>query len=128
MEHDFNQKSERKKIRTLKFLFTLTWAISLIVNLPNSIYLSIYIKKQRLKKVSPKHIWYSFFLCVLLAQSCLTHQDPTDCSPPGFSAHGIFQARRLEWVAISYSMESSWPRDETRISCISCIGRQILYH
>ena len=66
MEHDCNQKSEgKKKIRrTLKFLFTLTWAISLIVNLLSSVYQSIYIKNQRLKKVSPKHIWYRFFLFV----------------------------------------------------------------
>ena len=42
------------------------------------------------------------------------------------SGHGIFQA--MEWVAISYSRGSSWCRDQTCISCISCIGRQILYH
>ena len=56
--------------------------------------------------------------------------DPMNCSPPGSSAHGIFQARILEWVAISYSRGFSSPRDHTRISCISCvscIGRQILY-
>ena len=39
----------------------------------------------------------------LLAQLCLTLCDPTDCSPPGSSAHGIFQARILEWVAIPFS-------------------------
>ena len=33
-----------------------------------------------------------------------------DCSPPGSSVHGIFQARTTEWVAISFSRESSWPR------------------
>ena len=54
-----------------------------------------------------------------------------DCSPPGSSVHGISQARILEWVAISSSRGSSWPRDQTPISCISdsllhC--RQILYH
>ena len=37
------------------------------------------------------------------AQSCLTSCDPMDCSPPGSSIHGIFQARVLEWVAISFS-------------------------
>ena len=36
-------------------------------------------------------------------QSCLTLSDPMDCSPPGSSAHGIFQARILEWVAIAFS-------------------------
>ena len=40
-------------------------------------------------------------------QSCLTLCDPMDCSPPGFSVHGILQARTLEWVAISFSMYNS---------------------
>ena len=48
-----------------------------------------------------------------------------DCSPPSSSVHWIFQARILQWVAISYSREPSQPRNWT---CISCIGRQILYH
>ena len=38
-----------------------------------------------------------------VAQSCLTLSDPIDCSLPGSSAHGIFQARVLEWVAIAFS-------------------------
>ena len=50
--------------------------------------------------------------------------DPMDCSLPSSSVHGIFQARKLEWVAISYSRESSLPRDRTSISCI---GMWILY-
>ena len=41
-----------------------------------------------------------------------------DCSPPASSAHGILQARTLEWVAISFSRGSFWPRDQTHISCI----------
>ena len=44
------------------------------------------------------------------AQLCPTHSDPTDCSPPGFSVRGVFQARILEWAAISYSRGSSLPR------------------
>ena len=40
---------------------------------------------------------------VLVAQSCLTLCDPTNCNPPGFSVHGILQARTLEWIAISFS-------------------------
>ena len=39
------------------------------------------------------------------AQSCLTLCDPMDCSLPGFSVHGIFQARVLEWVSIAFSLE-----------------------
>ena len=38
-----------------------------------------------------------------VTQSCLTLTDPMDCSPPGSSAHGIFQARVLEWGAIGFS-------------------------
>ena len=46
----------------------------------------------------------------------------------GSSVHGILQTRILEWVANSSSRESSWPRDWTDVSCVSCIGRQILNH
>ena len=49
-----------------------------------------------------------------------------DWSPPGASVHENFQARILEWVAISSSKGSSWPRDQTHISCISCITPQQL--
>ena len=42
-----------------------------------------------------------------------------DCSPPGFSVHGILQARILEWVATSFSRGSSWPTDWTLVSCIA---------
>ena len=63
-----------------------------------------------------------------VVQLCLTLCDPVDCRPPGSSVHGIFQARILEWVAISYPRGSSRPRDQTRISCVSCIGKWILYH
>ena len=38
-----------------------------------------------------------------VAQPCTTLSDPMDCSPPGSSVHGIFQARVLEWVAIAFS-------------------------
>ena len=63
-----------------------------------------------------------------VTQSCSTLCDSIDCSPPGSSVHGIFQASILEWVAISYSRGSTRPRDWTHISCVFCIGRQILYH
>ena len=46
-------------------------------------------------------------------QSCLTLCDPIDGSPLGSPIPGILQARTLEWVAISFSRESSWPRDQT---------------
>ena len=66
--------------------------------------------------------------CCVCAQLCLTLWSPVNCSPPGSSVHGIFQARILELVAITFSRGSSWPRDWTCVSCICCIGRWILYH
>ena len=45
--------------------------------------------------------------------------DPIDCSPSGSSVHRIFQARILQWVAISSSRGSFWPRDRTWITCIA---------
>ena len=57
-----------------------------------------------------------------VAQLCLTLWDSKDCSLPGSSVHGIFQARILEWVAISFSRGSSWARDWTQVSRI--VGRR----
>ena len=48
-----------------------------------------------------------------VTQSCPTLCNPMDCNLPGSSVHGIFQARILEWVVISFSKESSQPRDYT---------------
>ena len=71
----------------------------------------------------------SMYVCVYgCVLSRIQLCDPMVCSPPGSSVRGIFQARILEWVAISYSKGYSQPRDWICISCISCIGRQILYH
>ena len=58
-------------------------------------------------------------------QSCPILCNPMDCSLSGSSVHGILQARILQWVAVPSSRESSWPRDQT---CISCIGRKVLYY
>ena len=55
-----------------------------------------------------------------VCKSCLTLCDPMDCSPQGFSVHGIFQARILEWVAISFSRRFSQPWNGTCVSCVSC--------
>ena len=67
-------------------------------------------------------------MCAKSLQSCLTLCDPMDCSPPGSSVHGIHQAGILEWVAMPSSRGSSPPRDRTRVSYISYIGRRFLYH
>ena len=59
-----------------------------------------------------------------LLQLCPTVCDTLDCSPPGYSVHGILQARILEWVAIPSSKGSSQARDRTHISCI-CLHWQV---
>ena len=62
-----------------------------------------------------------------VAPACPSLCDPVDCSPPGSSVHGIYQARIMEWVATSSSRGSSWPRYWTWVTYISCIGRRLLY-
>ena len=52
----------------------------------------------------------------------------TVCSLPDSPVHGTLQASILECVAIFYSRGSSQPRDQTCVSCVSCVGRQVLYH
>ena len=64
-------------------------------------------------------------VCML---SCFSHAwlcHPMDCSPVGSSIHGIFQARILEWVALSFSRRSSQSRDWTWVSCI--VGRRFTF-
>ena len=59
------------------------------------------------------------YLPMWVAQLCPTLCDPMDYSPLGSSVHGILQARILEWVTISFSRGSSWPRDRTWVFCIA---------
>ena len=69
-----------------------------------------------------------FHICVYVCMLCLVVQlyptpwDTLHCSPPGYTVHGIFQARILEWVAISFSRGSSQTRDQNSVFCVSCIA------
>ena len=78
--------------------------------------------------------WPLLCVCVCVCVCMLTQlhltlwDDPMDWSLPGSYIHGIFQARILEWVTLSFSRGSSQPRHQTHVSSVSCIGRQILYH
>ena len=63
--------------------------------------------------------------CVPVGSVVSDSFDPMDRTLPGSAVQGIFQSRTLEQIAISYSRGSSWPSDQT---CISWIGRQILYY
>ena len=80
-------------------------------------------EREALRFLNLRHqSFVGLFLCAcLVIQSCLTLCDSTDYGPSGSSVRGIFQARILEWVAISSSRRSSWLRDRTCISYF-CIG------
>ena len=68
-------------------------------------------------------------VCAQSLQSCPTLCDPMDHSPQGCSVQGILQARKLKWIVMLSSRGSSWSRDWTCISYVSCIGRGgVLYH
>ena len=66
--------------------------------------------------------------CAKSLHSCPTPCNLMDCSLPGSSVHEILQSRIPECVAISFSMGSSPPRDQTQIPYVCCIGRRVLYH
>ena len=61
---------------------------------------------------------FPFYGCCFVAELCLTLCEPMSYSTSGSSIHGIFQARTLECVVISFSRGFSWPRDWTHLSCI----------
>ena len=77
--------------------------------------------RSRLTGISKSNLWLPKGKCgkwEWSPQSCQTLCNTMDCSPPGSSVRGIFQVRILEWVAISFSRRSSWPRDWTCVSRI----------
>ena len=74
------------------------------------------------------YIYTQTYACVLSHPVIWGLWNPMNCSPTGSSVCGIFQARILEWAAISPSKGSSQPRDQTRVSCIPHMGRRILYY
>ena len=91
------------------------------------LFLSRRIEKGPMEEVSLKQTsnyrWKWKWSCSV----CLTLCNPIDCNLPCSSIRGIFQARILEWVAISSPRRSSWPRDWTQVSrVLHCT--QTLYH
>ena len=79
-------------------------------------------------EISPLEPWNCMHVCMLSRFSHVGLCNAMDCSPPGYSVHGILQRRTMEWVPVSYSRGSSQSWNGTCVSCISCIARQILYH
>ena len=90
-------------------------------------------EEARITKTIPKQLtkWQNMVRTCMSAKSlqlCPTLCNTMGCSLPSSSAHGILQARILEWVAMLSSRGSSQARDWTSVSYISCTGRQVLYH
>ena len=94
-----------------RFLFWMLFYISALVNF---LVTQGFLQEEWVHCASVGN-WYAapeYQRFIVVSNSC----DTMDCSLPGFSVHGIFQARILECVAISISMGSSWPMNQTRIS------------
>ena len=92
------------------------------------IYVYLRLSHLAVQQKRTQHYKTTMVVGCVCTQSCLNICNPKDSSLWGASVHGIFQARILEWVAISYPRGSSWSRDWTQVSYISCIARQILYY
>ena len=111
------------------------WPLAVITSLKPSFSLSLYYRRTRsffrsfFKSMFSENPLDHAFLAPVCAcacsvtQSCLTLCDPMDCSLPGSSVHGIFQAGILECLAISFSRGSSQCRDRTCVSYVSCFSR-----
>ena len=87
------------------------------------------IRQSQISHTAFKDIQWIKFTWTWTTWSCSVVSDclqPMDCSLPGSPVHGTFQARVLEWIAISFSKGSSQPRDWTRVFRI--VDRQTLYH
>ena len=83
-------------------------------------YSSVIPETGKRNEISPTIAWSTVWWSSELSLSHVwLFCNPTDCSLPGSSVHGISQARIMEWVAMSFSRGSSWPRDWTCISCIA---------
>ena len=80
-----------------------------------------YQREKAIERAIANSVCLSHICSVLLCESM-------DCSLPGSSVHGILQARILKWVAMPSSRVSSWSRDRTCVSYVSCVGRQVIYH
>ena len=111
--------SDRSRCHDLCFAFLL------MLSFKPAFSLSSFTLIKRLFSSSPLWAIALSFVVVQLLNPRHLFFYPMDCSPPGASVHGIPQARILEWVVISLSRGSSWPRDRT---WFSCTGKIILYH
>ena len=101
------------KILSRVFPVLYSWSLLII----SSIHSNMYILIPNSYFIPPRHLPFLISkIKMKVTKSCLTLCNPMHCSPPGSSVHGLFQARVLEWVAISFSRGSSQPRDRTHIA------------
>ena len=77
------------------------------------------IEKARILSILSESISKPVLVVCVFTKSSLTLCDPMDCSLPWSPVHGILQAGILEWVAISSSRGSSWPKDQTGVFCLA---------
>ena len=99
--------------------------LDLTLTAVTTIYALILYQAQRLSHSINREVWPFESVTRSIVSDSAT---PQECGPPGSSVRGILQARILEWVAMPSSRGSSQPRDQTRVCCTSCTGRQALYH
>ena len=82
-----------------------------------SILLNILILRLKHMALIRSFLWLYAAAAAVYSLNCVWLCDPMHRSLPGSSAHGILQARILEWFAISISQGSSWPKDQTHVTC-----------
>ena len=130
----FITKSMLSPLKCFCTLLKISWSflassvpliyICILLPILHSLYYSSFMVNHKLIYI---YIYVSAYIqCIIyiivnneVTQSCLSLCDPIDCSLPGSSVHGVFKARILEWVAISFSRGSSRPRNRTQVSCIA---------
>ena len=108
--HDFNNKSQ-KKVHTHTYIYTHLFTLTYMHLSPS------YFVRINLANLGQICLWFAYVCCVCRHSIMSNSLQPHGLCPSGFSGHGIFQARILEWVAISSSGRSSWPRHRTRVPC-----------
>ena len=123
-------KYETKKLKSsaIKANWSGVWGKGILGRMDTFIYMAESLRCSHGTTTTLNRLCVCVCVCVCVCkvtQSCPTLCNPMDCSPPGPSVHGISQTRILEWVAISFARVSSQPRDQTRVSYVSCIGRPL---
>ena len=114
--------AEMKGIHDVYSPWTLKWGLPMPL-LEQVSYSGNYLHVGPISHIRSVSCWGTGHVCMLNRFSRVWFYDCMDCSLQGSSVHRILQARILEWVAVPSSRGSSWPRDWTHVSYISCISR-----